>query len=76
MEETILPATTLQVDPAQWAAATSGLAYGTSAYGNAVEALAVARVGQATKQIFAVKPPQVGGPDILPVQMQFQFHAQ
>jgi RHS repeat-associated protein len=76
MEETILPATTLQIDPAQWAAATRGLSYGTSAYGNAVEALAVARVGQATKQIFAVKPPQVGGPDILPVQMQFQFHAQ
>ncbi len=72
MEETLLE-TVLQIDPKKFAAATKGLKYGTSQFGNAVEPLAIEALERATGQALVRKLPNAGGPDVLPTQMQFQF---
>jgi hypothetical protein len=58
----------LKLDPAAVQKATAGLKFGSSAYGNAMEELAVQRVAQATGQTPVIRPPQLGGADFLPVQ--------
>jgi RHS repeat-associated protein len=51
---------------------TVGLKFGSSAYGNVMESLAVERVGQATGQVPVIKPANQGGADFLPIQLQFR----
>jgi RHS repeat-associated protein len=64
---------TLSLDPAEFAAATQGLTYGSSAYGRAIEPLVTARLSRATTQPNVIRPASVPGADVLPIQLNLRY---
>jgi RHS repeat-associated protein len=63
----------LELDPVEFQKATQGLKFGTSAYGNKMEGLAIQRVFQATGQVPVLQEPGAGGADFLPVQLNLRI---
>ncbi len=60
------------LDPADVEAATAGLTYGSAAYGRAIEPLITAKVGEMTGQSMVMRPANVPGADVLPVQLNLR----
>jgi hypothetical protein len=73
MERPIGQSYVLQLDSLEAQQATAGLQFGKAEYGNALEPLAVRRVGQATGQAPVARPPQQGLADYLPSQLRFRL---
>jgi RHS repeat-associated protein len=72
MEKPIGGTYELALDPLEVQQATAGLKFGSSAYGNALEGIAVRRVAKATGQTPVIRPAQQGGADFLPQQTRFR----
>ncbi|SDZ23692.1 RHS repeat-associated core domain-containing protein [Amycolatopsis xylanica] len=72
MEEQIGTTFELQMDPSRFQSATAGKIFGRSEFGNAVEPLAVETLSKATGQAPVIRPPQQGGADFLPQQLNLR----
>jgi RHS repeat-associated protein len=75
-DEPIGPVYELSLNSAEreaFQAATAGLEFGTTKFGNAMEPLGLARLSRATGQSYLLRPPNVGGADILPVQLRLRL---